>query len=501
MQDVLSAKNMANCDKATIESGTPSVVLMQRAAKSIFDAHDFKGKIYIICGKGNNGGDGVALADIMTDKGMEPFVYLIDENISQDSKYFYDRLTAKGYAKIYGISECDYDADIIVDCIFGTGFKGEPKGIYAQVIECINKSRAYKISADIPSGLNADNGRFTLCVKADKTVSMQFAKSGHYLNDGKDMTGKLIVADIGIGLVKQEYKLIEKQDVKALFPPRKANTHKGSYGKSALLGGCTNYAGALKLANTGLCALRSGGGLNMLIVPKSLVPVYAQAVNESTLYPMTDKDGYMLFDKSEIDKALKGVDCLAIGMGIGGNYEENHKIVEYIIKNYAISVIIDADGLNSLALNPDILKDANAKILITPHVKEMSRLTREQVSQILDDPINTAKDFADKYGITVLLKGATTVVTDGREVYLIANGGAELSKGGSGDVLSGVIAGLVSQGNTLIKSAYAGAYLTAYTAKKLVEEYSQYGVLPSDVAKAVAQLIKEDYHQYKEYRI
>lgn len=492
MQDVVSANNMANCDRAMIEKGTPSVVLMQRAAQSIFNAHEFKGKIYIVCGKGNNGGDGVALADIMTDRGLQPCVYLIDENISQDSKYFYDRLTSKGYAKIYSVSECDYDADIIVDCVFGTGFKGEPKGVYADVIERINKSRAYKISADIPSGLNADSGRFTLCVKADKTVSMQYAKSGHYLNDGKDMTGQLIVADIGIKLIKQEYKLVEKQDVKTLFPPRKANTHKGSYGKSALLGGCTNYAGALKLANTGLCALRSGGGLNMLIVPKSLAPVYAQAVCENTLYPMTDKDGYMLFDKSEIDKALKGVDCLAIGMGIGGNYEENRKIVEYIIKNYAISVIIDADGLNSLALNSDILKDAKADILITPHVKEMSRLTGKQVSEILDDPINAAKDFANKYGITVLLKGATTVVTDGREVYLIANGGAELSKGGSGDVLSGVIAGLVSQGHTLIESAYAGAYLTAYAAKKLVDEYSQYGVLPSDVAKSVAQILKEN---------
>lgn len=493
MQDVLSAKTMAQCDRATIDGGTPSTALMKRAAEAIYRAHDFKGKIYIVCGKGNNGGDGVALAEILSDRGLAPYLYLIDKEVSEDSRYFLDRLIAKGYDRIYGIEECDYDADIIVDCIFGTGFKGEPRGVYADVIRRINLSRAYKISADIPSGLNADNGRFNVSVKADKTVSMQFAKCGHYLNDGKDMTGQLIVADIGIGLLSEECKLVLKEDVAKLFAPRRANTHKGSYGKSALMGGCVNYAGALKLAATGLCALRSGGGLNMLIVPESLAAVYAQAVFESTLFPMTDKDGYMLFDRECLNKALKGVDCMAIGMGIGGNYEETAEIVKYIIGNYAISVILDADGLNALALDVGMLKGAKAKVLVTPHVKEMSRLTSLTVEEILDDPVKTAKDFARKYGVNVLLKGSTTVATDGEKTFFVANGGAEMSKGGSGDVLSGVILGLVSQGHSLIESAYSGAYLTAYTAHSLVEEYSQYGVLPSDVAKSIARITKDFY--------
>lgn len=491
MLNVLKAKTMAECDRATIESGTPSVLLMQRAAQSIYDSHEFKGKVYIVCGKGNNGGDGVALADIMTDKGLKPYVFFIDKNVSEDSCYFYERLKSKGYDRIYGISECDYNADIIVDCIFGTGFKGVPCGIYAQVIDNINKSSAYKIAADIPSGLNADNGLFELCVKADKTVSMQFAKSGHFLNDGKDMTGELIIADIGISLCKEEYKLIQRSDVAKLFPLRKSNTHKGSYGKSALIGGCTNYAGALKLANTGLCALRSGGGLNMLIVPESLANVYAQAVCESTIYPMTDKNGYMLFDKEKLDVALKGVDCLAIGMGIGADYGENIKIVEYILKNYAIKVLIDADGLNSLALDTDILKDKKSEVVLTPHVKEMSRLCKKEVKEILADPIGVANEFAEEYGVTVLLKGATSVITDGEKVFLVANGGPELSKGGSGDTLSGVITGLLSQGFTPVQSAYTGAYITAYAAHKLAQDYSQYGVLPSDVAKSVAEIIKD----------
>lgn len=493
MREVLSTATMAYCDKMTIADSTPSTVLMQRAGQAVFDNHVWTGKIYIICGKGNNGGDGFALADIMTDKGIYPFVYMTDENISSDSRYFYDRLIKKGYDKIYSVDKCDYAADIIVDCIFGTGFKGEPRDKYKDVIKKINSAKAYTVSVDIPSGLDGDSGLYKVSVKADKTISMQFAKSGLYLNDGKDMTGELIVCDIGIKLYKEDYKLVEPEDVKKLFPERKNNTHKGSYGKSAIIGGCKNYAGAVKLANTGLCALRSGGGLNVLIVPESMNGVYAETVWESTLFPIKDKDGYIIFDKEQIDKALKGVDCLAIGMGIGGNYDENHKIIEYIITNYDIGVLLDADGLNSLAVNTDILKRAKAKIMITPHVKEMSRLCKKDVGQILSDPIKIAEDFAKEYGVTVLLKGSTTVVSDGEKVFLIANGGAELSKGGSGDTLSGVILGLMSQGNSLVESAYAGAYLTAYTAKKLVEEYSEYGVLPSDVAKSIAKIIKENF--------
>lgn len=493
MKEVLSTSNMAYCDKMTIANSTPSVVLMQRAGKAIFDNHDWKGKIYIIAGKGNNGGDGFALADIMSDKGIYPYIYMTDKDISSDSSYFYDRLKAKNFENVFDIEKCDYDADIIVDCIFGTGFKGQPKDKYIDIIKNINKSRAYKISADIPSGLDGDNGLYKYCVKADKTISMQFAKSGLYLNYGKDMTGELIVADIGIDLYKEEYKLVERQDISKFFPKRKNNTHKGSYGKSGILGACDNYVGAVKLANMGLCALRSGGGLNVLIIPKSLKNIYQGIVQESTVFAMSDNDGFMVFDKEKIDEALKGVDCLAIGMGIGNHYEANIKIIEYIIKNFEIDILIDADGLNALSINPDILKQSKARIVLTPHVKEMSRLCKTSVDEVLANPIKTAKDFAIEYKVKVLLKGSTTVVTDGREVYLVANGGAELSKGGSGDTLSGVILGLMSQGVGLLQSAYAGAYITAFVAKNLAKEYSEYGVLPSDVAKAVAFYSKKDF--------
>lgn len=490
MKSALTTSQMAYCDKTTIDGGVPSRELMRRVAQAVYDGRNWQGRIAIICGKGNNGGDGLALAEIMADNGISPKVYLCG-GVSEDGRYYLDRLTSKGYGDIYDVSLCDYDVDIIVDCIFGTGFKGQPKEQYAEIINKINASSACKISVDIPSGLDGDSGRFKVCVKADETVSVQYAKTGLYLNDGKDMTGKLSIVDVGIGLHTDCVKVVEREDLAKLFPPRKLNTHKGSFGKSAIMGGCGNYLGAVRLANMGLCALRSGGGLNSVITPCSQTKHILGSVVESTVIGMTDIDGRFVFDKEEIDKALSGVDVLAIGMGMGDDYTQNAKIIKYIVENYKINVLIDADGLNSLAIDVSMLKCAKAQIMLTPHVKEMSRLCGKTTEEILDDPIGIAKEFANEYGVVVLLKGASSVMTDGREVYLTTNGGAELSKGGSGDTLSGVILGMLSWDNGLLESAYAAAYLTAEVAKSLKEEYSEYGVLPSDVARKIKELCKE----------
>ena len=495
MKTVLSVKDMAYCDKRTIDGGVPSSQLMYRVAKSVFSSCEWKGRVYIICGKGNNGGDGLALANVMLDEGVQPYVYLIEDSSTDDGRYYLEQLKNKSYKHIYSVDECDYNCDIIVDCIFGTGFKGAPKSKYADVINKINSGNAYKISVDIPSGLNGDSGKYSTCVKADKTITVQYPKIGLYLNDGKDMTGELSVVDVGIGLYADGYnKIVEEKDVALLFPKRKNNTHKGSYGKSVIIGGCSNYLGAVKLANAGLCALRSGGGLNTLVVPKSHIDNIAKSVWESTVFPMNDKDGYMTFDKESFDSAMRGVDCVAIGMGIGNRYDENLKIISHILNNYNVKAIIDADGLNSLALNLEVLKDAKAEVVITPHIKEMSRLCALSVEEISENPIGIAKDFAKKYGVVVLLKGTSSIITDGETVYVVVNGGAELSKGGSGDTLSGVMLGMLSQGRGALESAYSSAYLTAKVAKDLTDEFSEYGVLPSDVSREIAKIIKKQYN-------
>ncbi|MDE6189575.1 MAG: NAD(P)H-hydrate dehydratase, partial [Clostridia bacterium] len=425
----------------------------------------------------------------MLDDGVTPRVFLIGET-SADGRYYLDKLIAKG-GRGEDISKCDYDCDILVDCIFGTGFKGAPKQNYADVIKRINESSAYKVSVDIPSGLDGDSGKYEVCVKADETITVQYPKVGLYLNDGKDITGKLSVIDVGIGLYAQGVNVVEQEDLAELFPKRKGNTHKGSYGKSVIIGGCSNYLGAVKLANAGLCALRCGGGLNTVVVPKTHAGNIAKAVWESTVIGLDDKDGYISFNREQVDKAISGASCVAIGMGIGGRYEETLKIIDYVLKNYEGKVLLDADGLNALAKDVSVLKGAKSDVILTPHVKEMSRLSSTSLEEVVNDPIKAAKSFAKEYKVAVLLKGSSTVVTDGDSVYLVVNGGAELSKGGSGDTLSGVILGMLSQGNGVLAGAYAAAYLTAKVAKDLREEFSEYGVLPSDVSREIARIIKD----------
>ena len=487
MEYAVSCKVMAESDRACIAGGVPSVELMARAAKGIFDNIDKSGKIYVVCGKGNNGGDGFALACLLKDV-CDISVFCISDRVSDDAEFYKKKLTDSGFRGIYPISECDYDCDLIVDCIFGTGFSGAPKREYVEVIERINSSGAKVVSADIPSGLDGTGGRAVVAVKADKTVAIQAIKSGLLLGDGKDCCGEIVVADIGIEIIGEKYAVIDDGFIKPLFAPRKNNCNKGSFGKSLIIGGSAEFPGAPKLAEAGRAALRAGAGLNTLCVPYSIAGAYAECVVESTLFPMADKDGRLAFDKGSLDRAMKGVTSVAIGPGMGGDKEENKKICDYIANNFDCDCIFDADALNAYGERITELKSKKARVLLTPHPKEASRLTGRSVEEILSDPIAATRKLAKDTACVVLLKGATTVVTDGDRVALVANGTPALAKGGSGDVLTGTICGMAARGVPLFESACAGAYLCAAAAKAAEKEYGDFGVLASDVCKAAKRI-------------
>lgn len=486
---VVSNKTMADSDKACIAGGVPSVELMARAAKGVYDNIEKSGKTYIICGKGNNGGDGFALACLMTDGGFDVSLFYISESISDDALFYKNKLTERGFKKIFPVNECDFDCDLIVDCIFGTGFSGVPKQEYADVIEKINSSRAKVVSVDIPSGLDGTGGRANVAVKADKTVAVQAVKSGLMLGDGKDFSGEIVTVDIGIPIIGEKYIVADDSFIPALFKERKKNCNKGSFGKSLIIGGSLEFPGAPKLAEAGRAALRAGAGLNTLCVPYSLSAAYAENVVESTLFPMADKDGRLVFDKGSIDRAMKGVTAVAIGPGMGGDAEENSKICSYIAQNFDCSCILDADALNAFKENIISLKEKKCSLLLTPHPKEMSRLTGKSVDEILSDPINAAKELAKACDCIVLLKGATTVVSDGERTVLVSNGTPAQAKGGSGDVLTGTICGFAARGISLFDSALAGAYLCAEAAKNAEKEYGDWGVLASDVCKQAKKIV------------
>ncbi len=484
MIDCVSIEQMRKFDKNTIDTKISSVDLMLKAAKSVYDELDKDKIIYIISGSGNNGGDGIALTKLLVDSGYKPSLFLISNKVSKDSEYFLNQI--RDYENIFDISKCDYKADIIVDCILGTGFHGMVEEPILSIINKINKSKAYVVSVDIPSGLNGNNGIDQNSVKADKTIAVQFYKYGHFLNDAKDFVGELVVKDIGIEKTEKVAKIIEKKDI--IFPKRKQNTNKGDYGKAIIISGCKDYYGAVKLANMGVSALRSGAGLNVIAVPSSMAPVLGFSIIESSVTPLKEKDGSIIFDKDEIDDLISKASSFAIGMGMGKS-KENKKIIEYILENFNGPVLIDADGLNSLDGDLEVLRRGK-NVIITPHPKELSRLINVEVSKIIDSPVEVVEKLAMMGNITILYKGATTIIANKSETYFMIDGSASMAKGGQGDTLSGVILGLLSQGFSSIISTYTGAYLCAWASKKSEKEFSEYGVLASDVAREIANITK-----------
>ena len=457
MISVVSNKTMRNSDAACIASGISGLELMYRAGEAIFNAHAWKGKTAIVCGKGNNGGDGYVLALFLKENNLSVDVIAVEDNRSPDADFYYKKCQNEQINIVLFDETIDFSQyDTIVDCLFGTGFKGVPNQKYQDVINAINSVKKFVISVDINSGLCGDNGLGDVFVKSDLTVSIGTLKSGNYLGKAKDATKKILNYDIGIPIIGKEYKLVESKDFVEYFSERENYSHKGKYGYVAILGGCKEYSGAVKLANMSLCALKIGAGVSKLIIPNSIYECVSPYVLESTLFAMPDNNGVMKFKPILIDKALRGVKSLAIGMG-WGNGKNNRKILEYVLNNFAIPVVIDADGINVLAKDLSILKSTKAKVILTPHLKEMSRLTEKSITEIENNPIEICEEFAQKYKVNLLLKGPTSIVTNGFDTYLINKGCAGMATAGSGDVLSGIIVGILGSNykNIALSVAYA----------------------------------------------
>lgn len=490
MLDVISNETMRISDRYTIdELKICGEELMMRAALAVKEEIGEYENIAIVCGSGNNGGDGLCLAYLLIKEGKTPDVYIFGKRFSGEAEFYYNKIAQ--YSNIFLIDgKEDYSKyDVIVDAIFGTGLTRDVCGIYKDTISNINNASRIVVSVDIPSGLDGDNGIVRgIAVKADKTVSVNTIKSGLLLGSGKDHVGKIVNKDIGIEILGDKYHLIEKNDV--VFPHRLNNSHKNTYGNVTIIAGSERYMGASKLAYMGSNSLMAGAGLVRLAVPSEYVSCLIPHIIEETVYPMPSRGGAMIFDKSAIIPLFTST-CIAFGMGIGVS-GDNYDILKFIVENYEGRLLIDADGLNALANDTDILLNKKCDIVITPHVKEMSRLIAKDVSDVINDPIGVAKEFALKYSVTVLLKGASSVITDGKDVYVTATGCPSMAKGGSGDVLSGVIAGILAgRLFSVTKSAYVGAYITGKAGEEAMREYGEYGALARDTGRYVSYVMKE----------
>lgn len=492
MKNVTSVSCMRKSDEEMIKNGVPARELMKRAALGIFNRVKWCGRVAIVCGSGNNAGDGYALALILKEHGVYCEIVLIKEKFSPDGKYYYEKCIESAIPCYIYADGGFSNYDMIVDCILGTGFSGEPRESEAKVIKAINASEKCIVSVDINSGLNADNGLCTLCVKSDITVSVGTLKTGHFLGMAKDNISEVINCDIGITLTEEPYKLIEAADVKTMFPKRASFSNKGTYGYITLIGGSAEYSGAAKLANMALSSLKVGGGVVRLAVPKSISAGVMPYLLESTLCPLNDADGAILFNDRQIKKALKGAKAVAIGMGMGER-AQTYEIVKYILENYEIPVIIDADGLNAISkYGTECLKNTKCKVIMTPHPGEFARLYKKTVAEIENDPIRYSVEYARENSVVLLLKGPTTIVTDGEKVILSDTGCPGMATAGSGDVLSGILAGMCAANSTsgdMLLCVASGAYINGKAGEAAQAETNYVSMTSSDTVKCISGVI------------
>lgn len=483
MIDVVSVALMKQSDKKTSEK-IKEKELMYRAGRAVFELLPVSDSYAVVCGKGNNGGDGYVIAQLLHNAGRCVTVYNTADKTTKTAGYYLQKCIDSG-VKVVSYENQSFEETVIVDCIFGVGFHGIPEGREAEAIKKINKSGSYVVSVDINSGLDANNGLTKLCVISDLTVAVQAPKPGHYLNSAKDVIKKLTKVDIGIEIDGEPYKLCEKDDFKAVFQKRLNNSHKGTYGTAVLLGGCREYSGAVKLANMSLSALKCGCGISRLAVSESIADYVAPYLLESTLCPLGS------FEPDELDKAFDKAASVGLGMGFGRE-DDRVKAVEYAVKTLECPLLIDADGLFALS-KLDYISKGN--VIITPHAAEFARLCGKTVDDVFSDPIGLSYRYAKEHNVTVLLKGASTVITDGERVFIVDRGTPGMATAGSGDVLSGIITGINSQDpSDICLNAACGAFIAGYAGELAEKEKNAVSMTASDtvanIHKAVSYIIK-----------
>ena len=286
-------------------------------------------------------------------------------------------------------------------------------------------------------------------------------------------------------------KVLEKEDIKCLFPKRDENSHKGNFGYVGIMGGCIEYSGAIKLANLSSSSLVSGAGVVRLIIPKEIAVSVMPYLLEQTLFLVESQDGHMLFDKDVIDKSLEKLKALAIGMG-WGECIDNEKILKYILETKDIPIVIDADGLNTLAkMDKSVLNKTKCKVILTPHLKEFSRISGYSLDEIENNKEKLSTDFAKKYNVILLLKGHETIITNGKETYLVNRGCPGMATAGSGDVLSGILVGILGYNEPNVLTIAGGAYLAGLAGELAQNNLNDISMRASDTISKIPEAINE----------
>lgn len=488
-------RQMKAADSYTIrEKKIPSLILMERAARTfaeiVIERKMDLSNVCVVCGSGNNGGDGFAIARLLLEKGGKVKAVMAGnpEHCTEETLRQIELFKEAGGTVGNSFEEGEYS--IVIDAVFGAGLSRRVEGSYLSCIEAMNRSKGIKLAVDVPSGVSTTTGEVASdAFKADLTVSFQCAKLGCVLYPGRDYAGEVIVTDIGVDTSGLEgdrgvaYAL-EKKDIRSMLPARRADTHKGDYGKALIIAGSKGMAGAAYLG--ALAAYRTGAGLVQIYTPEE------NRIVLQTLLPEAIIRCYDFFDEKELLRLLDWADVVSIGSGLGTS-DKSRRILQTTLENVRVPCVVDADGLNLLAEHSRYLaKLPHENFVFTPHMKEMSRLVKKPVDELKKNKLEILDQFTGKYRVTCVLKDARTCIgRQGDHPFVNLSGNAAMAKAGSGDVLAGVITGLIAQKMNCFDAAVLGVYLHGLAGDAARREKGIYSVLARDLADGIGKVLKD----------
>jgi ADP-dependent NAD(P)H-hydrate dehydratase / NAD(P)H-hydrate epimerase len=511
--ELVTAAEMRALDAAAIqERKIPSLRLMKNAGRAVVEEMErrygpLRGKaVAVVCGKGQNGGDGFVAARLLRQRGctvrvavLAPLSSLKDDAATTLREYRRSGgrcISLRPGSESALLSPLLRASDLVVDAIFGTGLNAPVEGMAASVIDLINAAVRPTVAIDLPSGLDADTGSILgTAVHAEVTVTLGRPKRGLYLGSGPNVAGKIRVADIGIpedlaAEAKIPVTLLDDPGIRPLFSRRPRTAHKGTYGHAGIIAGSVGKTGAAAMAALG--ALRVGAGLVTVAVPRSVNGVLEAKLLEAMTFPVAETETLTLSRQAR--DALVGFaaekTAVAIGPGLGRHPEINGLIAD-LLEAIRRPMVLDADGINALAGQPQLLRRAQAPLILTPHPGEMGRLLGMNATDVQKDRLGMASRVAQDHGVFVVLKGAATVIAgpDGA-VAVNPTGNPGMATGGTGDVLTGMIVGLLAQGLSPWNAACAGVYVHGLAGDLAASIHGEQGMIARDVIAAIPKAIR-----------
>ncbi len=511
MENTLSIAQMKEAEARADQLGVSYLELMENAgaacARRYAEIADqvSRSSVVILCGNGNNGGDGLVIARILAEWGADvTVIFCKGEPATEIAKLMHQKVLSmteiqtldaerEPMVSLFHIKQ----ADVIFDCIFGTGFRGEISGAIARMVEAANQSAALRIAVDIPSGMSGDSGNCSeTTFRADHTFALAALKKAHAMPSSAAYCGKVACLEIGIpeeamkGLFSSAASL-SLSSLPPLLPKRNPNANKGDFGKLLIIAGRNGMGGAAMMAT--LAALRCGCGLTTLASVQSTVSACMPFLMEAVTLPLIETaDGAVSAENiPALTRRLSVSTACVIGCGLGTD-PSVRELVAAALETAKVPVVLDADGINALAGDINIVQTAKVPLILTPHPKEFSRLTGRSVDQIESNREESARSFAQAYSVILVLKGHETLIAlpDGT-LYRNTTGNAGMAKGGSGDVLAGMIGSFLAQGFAPDHAARLAVCLHGAAGDECARIRSEYGILARDIIEAIPLLLRK----------